>query len=516
MTLLKKIRTLLFTSLLIALSPSGFAVLADMAEFQNWSGVQTSIPNEDVNELQADGMSALFWAVYYDETDMVRLLLDAGANADIENRFGLTPLIQASMNGNSEVITMLLDAGANPNAYTLQGDTALMNAAKAGSLAGVQQLVEAGAEIDARDTHLFQTPLMWAAADNNAEIVRYLAENGADINAQSAQLIFEGVQEGGPPGFVATGGLTALHHAARENAIETVEVLLSFGADLDIPDPQGISPLRVAAANANLDLAKILIEGGADINDGALVDIMEVNYKEMIYARAANNYENQTTVWDLLTLMIDMGADLEASPAKPIPLRHNSFTMDSGTSGRTALYNVTEGLHHDFMTLLLENGANPNSLSNGNTPLSAALFIMYGPRPRDGFAGVIERPLADIMPTVELLLEYGADFNTLIGTDATAGGTLLHQAASYGNDEVLQFLIEQGLDLSVKDNSNRTALDIASGIPALGTKEMDDFGFDTEMPIYESTMTLLTEAMEAAGVAIEDYVAPQAEEGSEA
>ena len=268
----KKIRTQLSASmLLIGLSQSGFASLVDMAEYQDWEGVQASISSEDINALQPDGMSALFWATYYDEADVVRLLLNAGADANAENRFGMTPVIQASMNGNGEIVSMLLDAGANPNARTLQGDTALMNAAKAGSVTGVQALIEAGAEIDARDSYLFQTPLMWAAAANNAEIVRILGENGADLNARSAELVFAGIRQGGVAGDFPNGGLTALHHASRENAIETVEVLLSLGADPNIPDPQGISPLRVAAANANLDLAKVLIEGGADLKDGSLV-----------------------------------------------------------------------------------------------------------------------------------------------------------------------------------------------------------------------------------------------------
>jgi len=514
----KTIKIQLFASflLLIGSIQPGFSSIVDMAENQNWQGVQASISTEDVNERQPDGMSALFWAVYYDQTDMVRLLLNANANADANNRFGVTPLIQASMNGNGAVISMLLDSSANPNTYTLQGDTALMNAAKAGSTTGVQALIEAGAEIDARDSHLSQTSLMWAAANNNAEIVRILGENGADINARSAELEFAGITQGGPSGFLPSGGLTALHHAARENAIQSVEVLLSLGANPNILDPQGISPLRIAAANANLDLAKILIEGGSNINDGALVDIMELEYKELAFARAATNYTNQTTVRNLLTLMFDMGVDLDAYPETALPYPHNSFTLGKGTSGRTALYNSTEGLHNDLMTLLLEEGANPNSLSNGNTPLSAALFIMSGTRPSGVFTGVAERKLTDLMPTIQLLLNYGADVNTLTGTGGSADGTLLHQAAFYGNDEVIEFLLDKGVDLSQKDSSNRTALDIASGVPAVGD-EMPTMGGmpATETPIYENTMVILTEAMNAQGIAIEEYVAPPLEEGDE-
>ena len=61
----KKIRTQLSASmLLLGLTQSGFANLVDMAEYQDWEGVQASISSEDVNAVQPDGMSALFWAVY--------------------------------------------------------------------------------------------------------------------------------------------------------------------------------------------------------------------------------------------------------------------------------------------------------------------------------------------------------------------------------------------------------------------------------------------------------------------
>ncbi len=56
--------------LLLGLVQPGFAALVDMAEYQDWNGVESSISTEDINATQPDGMSALFWAVYYEEADM--------------------------------------------------------------------------------------------------------------------------------------------------------------------------------------------------------------------------------------------------------------------------------------------------------------------------------------------------------------------------------------------------------------------------------------------------------------
>ncbi len=499
--------------LLLGLTQPGFAALVDMAEYADWAGVEASISAEDINATQPDGMSALFWAVYHEEAAMVSLLLDAGADANVQNRYGLTPLIQASTTGNGEIISMLLDAGADANARTLQGDTALMNAAKAGTVQGVQALIDAGADVEARDGYGFQTPLMWAAAANQAEIVRMLAENGADVNAKSAELIFSGIQQGGVQGDFPNGGLTALHHAARDNGVETVAVLLELGADPNILDPQDISPLRVAATNENLDVAKILIEGGADLNDGSLVDIMEIPYKRFAFEHAASNYDNQATVEELTMMMIEMGADLNAMSETGIPVFSTGFVGEKGPEGESALFRAAAGDRPEDIVLLLEHGADVNALSaKGNTVLGAVLNVYTGYRAPDPTRDKrIEPTFEEKMPTVDLLFEYGADINAIVGT----GGTILHQAAELGEDEVVEMLIARGVDLSIKDKSNRTALDVASGIEAIDKPEDRNPNMPVETPVYESTMAIITEAMNAQGIAIEEYVAPPSEEGEE-
>ena len=508
--------------LMLGFSLSGYAALVDMAEYQDWDGVQAAIATDDINAQQPDGTSALLWAVYYEETDMVSLLLDAGADANVQNRYGLTPLIQSSIYGNSEIISLLLDAGADANARTLQGDTALMNASKAGTVEGVQALIAAGANVEARDDQLSQTPLMWAAAFDNADIVRILVENGADVNAKSLELIFLGVIQGPISGDFPDGGLTSLHHAARDNGIETVRVLLALGADPNILDPQDISPLRVAITNKNLDVAKLLIEGGANINDGSFVDIMGLEHKRDRVGHAASNYDNQTTAEELIALMMEMGVDIDSIPREPIPMYSTGFIGGAGTSGQTALYNAAQGGRIDDMEMLLSNGANPNFVStarDSSTPLGAVLGVWNGYRivvAGDNAGATKEAPptLEDKAAMLDLLFDYGADVNTITGK----GDTILHQAAALGKDDVIEYLITEGIDLSIKDNSNRTALDIASGVPEFGAGPRRAFGATLEelqTPIYESSMAILTEAMNAQGVAIEEYVEPVTEEAEE-
>ena len=111
--------------------------------------------------------------------EVVRLLLEAGANKDAANRFGDTALMIAIKNGSRKVVQLLTDAGADKDAAKGLGAAALMIAAESGHLEVVRLLLEAGADKDAA-TQDRQTALMFAAENNRLKVVRMLLEAGAD------------------------------------------------------------------------------------------------------------------------------------------------------------------------------------------------------------------------------------------------------------------------------------------------------------------------------------------------
>ena len=102
--------------------------------------------------------------------------LRAGATVTASNRYAVTPLSLACMNGNAGMIGLLLKAGADANTALPGGETALMTTARTGSLEGVKLLLAHGADVNAKEAGRGQTALMWATSEGHTEVVRLLLE----------------------------------------------------------------------------------------------------------------------------------------------------------------------------------------------------------------------------------------------------------------------------------------------------------------------------------------------------
>ena len=137
----------------------------------------------DVNAPQADGATALHWAVHRDDVVLVDLLLKAGANAKVANTFGATPLSLASTRpATRRSCSACSTAGADANERMLNTDTALMMASRTGDVATMKLLLDRGADVNAKETTRGTTALMWAAAQGHAAAVQLLVERGADVS----------------------------------------------------------------------------------------------------------------------------------------------------------------------------------------------------------------------------------------------------------------------------------------------------------------------------------------------
>ncbi len=203
------------------------------------------------------------YAAANDDLELVRALIKAGANVKLKNQFGTSAITEAAIIGSAPIIDALLKAGADPNFKTPDGETPLMAAARSGKVDAAKALLDAGADINAKETWGGQSALMWAAAQSQADMVKFLASKDANLNDHGKINQWERkiIQEPRPKDM-NKGGFTALHYAAREGCAACVQNLLAAGADPDSEDPDRETPLLLALENLHFDTAAVLVFKG--------------------------------------------------------------------------------------------------------------------------------------------------------------------------------------------------------------------------------------------------------------
>ncbi len=248
--------------------------LLEAAKTQDWASVRSLLQEKgvNINAAQADGATALAYAVYWDKLDSVQLLLEAGADPDIGNDYDVTPLMLAAENRSQAMVKLLLKAGADPDIASWSGETLLMTVTRTGMLEAVQLLLEHGTDVNVREPRRGQTALMWAISFKRPDIARLLIDHGADINASTIRLNedFQPLEVEGYMGStiqaVPMGGYTPLLFAAKVGDVATARLLVEKGADVNAVSQTDGSPLIMAAAQANEELALFLLDHGADPN----------------------------------------------------------------------------------------------------------------------------------------------------------------------------------------------------------------------------------------------------------
>ena len=162
---------------------------------------------------------------------------------------------------------MLLDGGADANAANPEGETALLSVARTGNVAAAKLLLDAGADVNATEAWGGQSALMWAAAQLQPDMIDLLIGAGADVNARGAVRTWQRrITAEGRPKDMNHGGFTPLLYAARGGCLECVKRLLAGGADINLPDPEAVTPLILAITTFHFDIADHLVEAGADVD----------------------------------------------------------------------------------------------------------------------------------------------------------------------------------------------------------------------------------------------------------
>ncbi|MBD1930863.1 MULTISPECIES: ankyrin repeat domain-containing protein [Cyanophyceae] len=372
----------------------------------------------------------LVFAAQKGQAEIVRALIDAGANFNLG--FDFTPLYEAATEGHSEIVKILLEAGADVNQTDEDGHTALMTAAYEGHLEVVKLLVEAGADVNAWGQG--DTPLLRAATGGQQEVYDYLYPLvSEDIRKYGEKEIGKGVKR---KERLKKKDVEDFIDAAMMGNIEAVKAAIEAGIDINAIGSNGETALMYAAHYVHIPVVQALIDAGANLN--ILSEEDGLGEGETALMHLAGSFFATGKRAEVVKILVEAGANINLK----------------GKDGRTALMCATMARYADSIQALIEAGADLDARDDdGNT----AMMLAEGNRHRKIVrllkqAGASEGGMNDIAliqaasdgnaEQVRALIQAGADVNRR--TNSTA----LCNAASRGHDEIVRMLIEAGADVN--------------------------------------------------------------------
>ena len=473
------------------------------------------------------GVTSLHLAASSGNAEVVTLLLDHGADADAkESEWGQTPLMFAAAENRVEAIRVLLERGADATITTKTIDIAHQSALDRAASDRQRKVLEASVPKGQQPTPsqvqaaIQASPELFASGKIPPPEEAPAGGRGGrggrgggnpDDNGANAANSFN-PEEINPP--VSTkGGMTALLHAARQGHLDAARALLEYGAPIDeVGAGDATSPLLMAVINGEFDLAMFLIERGADPNlaaagNGAAPLWAAVNTQwqpRTRYPQPQEMEQQKATYLDVMKALLARGADPDAR------LRaHPWYLVYSGcgnrncgladTAGSTAFWRAAYATDLEAMKLLVAHGADPNiptiapptpvRRGPGGPPAGAggpvaptaeaaqakfsappvppggpgalAVHAAAGVEYGEGFAGNAHRHAPGAwMAVMKYVVE---ELHANVNARDNDGYTPLHHAAARGDDEMINYLVSKGADVTAVARSGQTTADMANG-----------------------------------------------------
>ena len=519
---------LVLVSVTVALRAAGSDV-ADAVMRGDVAAVRALIQKKaDVNAAQDDGATALHWAVYRDNVEVVDMLLRAGAKP-AANREGMTPLAMAALYGNPQIVDRLLKSGGDAKALGPNGETMVMFAARNGNPDVIRLLVEAGANVNAREPVRGTTALMWAVEQRHPEAVAALLNAGADPAARSAgaglprnyiaprvntraveeaqrrrerakaagrtyeeqlEFEFESGQDLGGPRNAFTGNRAGQGQAGQqgEQPAGAAQQPVSPAQPPATSDqaPAAAAPQTGAPANPQANVAQGGAggraggggrgrgaggrAGGAAAAQAAAPDAA---------AEPPDDDDSEVVVAGLvggggggLTPLVFAAREGDIESAKLL-IAAKADVNQTTEYGWTPLLVAVNNRNYQLAKVLLDNGANPNLSNKGGwTPL----YLATDNRNIEGGDYPVPKPDMDHLELIKLLLDKGADpnakmkDNTLTRTIFTMqwfyenGATAFIRAAQSSDTALMKLLLQYKADPKVATAQGDNALTASAGI----------------------------------------------------
>jgi ankyrin repeat protein len=328
--------------------------------------------NADLNAKSefADPMSdytPLMWAIDGQNVRMAEYLLAKGADVNIHDSWGNSPLILAASKDNLPLVKLLVLKGAAVTYRRKPGSrSAIFEAVQNGNISIVELLTQYGEDPKTKDSNGW-TLLMWAVHACRPNLVGYFLDKGIDVNSKGEM------------------GTTAMHLAAKHDSAAGVGILtrlIRAGGELNSRDILGETPLMAAAHEGATEAAKVLIDHGAKVDD------RNVDGKTPLHlaARKWRPTKNE----DIVEILLEKGALVNIADKDGITplmvaslnasatsiralLKGGAYINSQDNKGWTALMYAASENQVENIKLLFDNGADPSIRSiKGNTALQIA------------------------------------------------------------------------------------------------------------------------------------------------
>ncbi|MEM7736931.1 MAG: ankyrin repeat domain-containing protein [Deinococcota bacterium] len=384
------------------------------------------------------------------------------------NNLRTTPLALAAMfNQDIDVVRLLLEYGADPNFKDDEHSTPFMRALAYGKLDAAELLKQAGAD---PATYNFGLPIK----GEQVEAVRYLIELGVEpttqqlVAAAEHEEIFWLLIDAGAT-LDATWATEALWFA---DTAEVTRYLISLGANIDARHeyPNNATVLAASTCPPEPEVVQTLIEAGADVNaaaNGNYTALMQASYCGD-YWRLSTPYPYEQETYEVASLLLAAGADVNATT--------------SGLRNSALHYAVRYGFA-DLVNLLIDSGADIEAKASDGTrtPIFDTAYSTFGTENKETLRALLEAG-ADvnaqyhngITPLMEwsdpegvrLLLEFGADPEIQDRFGHTAIIYMLETDRFGGFESEAYFVLrEAGVDLTIRTQYGKTLLMLAAESP---------------------------------------------------
>ncbi|XP_013422003.1 fibronectin type 3 and ankyrin repeat domains protein 1 [Lingula anatina] len=210
-----------------------------------WSAVTTVCTTRE--PLTGDHLHRAVNANNLEEVE--RILHTGEVKAEIPDKYGFTPLMQAATKGYLDILRTLIENGADVNFANESKKTALMMACFSGNLAEAQELRKHGADYNARDKG-GSMPIHWAVDGGDPNLLEWIIQDGADVNSKDSHSHW-----------------TPLIRAATIGGnVKIAEVLIKHGANVNMHDKDGKTALMSAVINGYQELVLLLLKENADVS----------------------------------------------------------------------------------------------------------------------------------------------------------------------------------------------------------------------------------------------------------